>query len=130
MELLLFEIPNLLNILNVLNLLNMSNLSTPATSFSFTIGENTYIGRRKFQPFERIEHIEPFEHIIPPKHEGFFLTQSHKVFVSCKTRKGARNAKNSQPILGLVKVTNRELDTDVIKKIEAKLSENWQQSEK
>ena len=30
----------------------------------------------------------------------------------------------------LIEVTNRELDTDVIKKIEAKLSENWQQSEK
>jgi len=30
----------------------------------------------------------------------------------------------------LIEVTNRELDTDVIKKIEAKLSENWQQREK
>jgi hypothetical protein len=30
----------------------------------------------------------------------------------------------------LIEVTNRELDTDVIKKIEAKLSENWQQKEK
>lgn len=30
----------------------------------------------------------------------------------------------------LIEVTNRELDTDVIKKIEAKLSENCQQSEK
>lgn len=30
----------------------------------------------------------------------------------------------------LIEVTNRELDTDVIKKIEAKLSENWQQGEK
>lgn len=27
----------------------------------------------------------------------------------------------------LIEVTNRELDTDIIKKIEAKLSENWQQ---
>lgn len=30
----------------------------------------------------------------------------------------------------LIEVTNRELDTDVIKKIEAKLSESWQQKEK
>lgn len=27
----------------------------------------------------------------------------------------------------LIEVTNREFDTDIIKKIEAKLSENWQQ---
>jgi len=27
----------------------------------------------------------------------------------------------------LIEVTNRELDTDIIKKIEARLSENWQQ---
>jgi transposase-like protein len=27
----------------------------------------------------------------------------------------------------LIEVTNRELDSDIIKKIEAKLSENWQQ---
>ena len=27
----------------------------------------------------------------------------------------------------LIEITNRELDTDVIKKIEARLSENWQQ---
>jgi cyclopropane fatty-acyl-phospholipid synthase-like methyltransferase len=27
---------------------------------------------RKSQPFERIERIEPFEHVNPPKHEGFF----------------------------------------------------------
>lgn len=30
----------------------------------------------------------------------------------------------------LIEVTNRELDADVIKKIEAKLSESWQQKEK
>ena len=27
----------------------------------------------------------------------------------------------------LIEITNRELDTDIIKKIEARLSENWQQ---
>lgn len=30
----------------------------------------------------------------------------------------------------LIEVTNRELDTDIIKKIEARLSENWQQKKK
>lgn len=30
----------------------------------------------------------------------------------------------------LIEVTNRELDTDIIKKIEARLSENWQQKDK
>jgi transposase-like protein len=30
----------------------------------------------------------------------------------------------------LIEITNRELDADVIKKIEAKLSESWQQEEK
>ena len=30
----------------------------------------------------------------------------------------------------LIEITNRELDADVIKKIEAKLSESWQQKEK
>ena len=44
---------------------------------------------RNPQPFERIERIEPFEHINYFKHEEF-LTQSHKVFVSRKARKGAR----------------------------------------
>ena len=28
----------------------------------------------------------------------------------------------------LIEVTNRELDTDILKKIEARLSENWQQN--
>ena len=30
----------------------------------------------------------------------------------------------------LIEVTNRELDTDVVKKIEARLSESWQQKKK
>jgi transposase-like protein len=30
----------------------------------------------------------------------------------------------------LIEVTNRELDTDIIKKIEARLSESWQQKKK
>jgi transposase-like protein len=30
----------------------------------------------------------------------------------------------------LIEVTNRELDSDIIKKIEARLSENWQQKSK
>jgi L-2-hydroxyglutarate oxidase LhgO len=30
----------------------------------------------------------------------------------------------------LIEITNRELDADVVKKIEARLSENWQQKEK
>jgi transposase-like protein len=30
----------------------------------------------------------------------------------------------------LIEVTNRELDTDIIKKIEARLSENWQQKKR
>jgi transposase-like protein len=30
----------------------------------------------------------------------------------------------------LIEVTNRELDTDIIKKIEAKLSESWRQKDK
>ena len=30
----------------------------------------------------------------------------------------------------LIEVTNRELNTDIIKKIEARLSENWQQKDK
>lgn len=30
----------------------------------------------------------------------------------------------------LIEITNRELDTDIIKKIEAKLSRNWQQKKK
>jgi transposase-like protein len=30
----------------------------------------------------------------------------------------------------LIEITNRELDADVVKKIEAKLSESWQQKEK
>jgi transposase-like protein len=30
----------------------------------------------------------------------------------------------------LIEVTNRELDTDILKKIEAKLSENWHQKDK
>jgi hypothetical protein len=31
------------------------------------IGENTNIGRQNPQPFERIERIEPFEHILAQK---------------------------------------------------------------
>ena len=30
----------------------------------------------------------------------------------------------------LIEVTNRELDTDILKKIEAKLSANWQQKKR
>ena len=43
------------------------------------IGENTNIGRRNPQPFERIERIEPFEQILSQKKAAPFETAFLKV---------------------------------------------------
>jgi hypothetical protein len=45
-----------------------------AISPSLILGVNTNIGRRKFQPFELIERIEPFERHKPHKRLILYLT--------------------------------------------------------
>jgi hypothetical protein len=48
------------------------------------------------QPFELIERIEPFEHVIPPKHEGFFTqTNSQSVCFRSKLAKEQGRKKQS-----------------------------------